>query len=274
MKKNNTRGKVAGKPGKSTGKCTRRRRARKKTKVSVHWFSAVAAAAVITLLAVPLTMRLCSEEGEVKVPDGNYGYAVDISKYQRDIVWDSLMVLTDARGRTVRDIKGAAEIHRVKYTIIKATEGEKHRDALFTDHWQHASEAGYSRGAYHFFLSSRSPESQAENFIRTVGNIRRKDLPPILDVETVHPGCSDAELNRRMLVWLKAVEKHYGRRPVIYTGDSFLKDRLSPEIYGNYPIWIARYGSEPRFGGWFMWQFTDRASVYGIPSPCDLSVVK
>lgn len=257
----------------------RRKRKKKPKKVSVHWFGAVAAAAVIALLAVPLTVRQCSEEETVKVPEGRFGYAVDISKYQRDIVWDSLMVLTDSRGRVTRNIGAAAEIHRVRYVMIKATEGERHRDALFEDHWSRSAAAGYSRGAYHFFRSSRSPEKQAWNFIRTVGNIRHRDLPPILDVETVHPGCSREELNGKVLTWLKIVEKHYGRKPVVYTGDSFLRERLSPEIWRNYPVWIARYGTsgtpeEPRFKDWMMWQFTDRAAVYGIPSPCDLSVVK
>lgn len=247
--------------------------------ISPYWFIAAAVVAVIAFVLVPsLVGRHRGGEG-VEVPKGHYsGYAVDISKYQKDIIWDSLMVLTDAKGRTVRDIRSASEIHRVKYVLIKATEGENHYDALFSDHWSRSAAAGYSRGAYHFFRSSKSPEKQAENFIRRVGNIRHKDLPPILDVETIHRGCSKEELNRRILVWLKAVERHYGRRPIIYTGDSFLRDYLSEEVYGNYPIWVARYGSgtslkEPRFDGWMMWQFTDRATVFGIPTECDLSVV-
>lgn len=247
--------------------------------ISPYWFIAAAVAAVIAFVLVPSLVGRHGGGAGVEVPKGHYsGYAVDISKYQKDIIWDSLMVLTDARGRTVRDIRSASEIHRVKYVLIKATEGENHYDALFSDHWSRSAAAGYSRGAYHFFRSSKSPEKQAENFIRRVGNIRHKDLPPILDVETIHRGCSKDELNRRILVWLKAVERHYGRRPIIYTGDSFLRDYLSEEVYGNYPIWVARYGSgtslkEPRFDGWMMWQFTDRATVFGIPTDCDLSVV-
>ena len=246
--------------------------------ISVYWFVAAAALTVAAFVVVPLLVSRCSGEAGVQVPEGHYGYAVDISKYQKDIVWDSLMVLTGANGHTTRSIKSASGIHRVKYVMIKATEGERHHDALFEDHWKCSAEAGYSRGAYHFFRSSKSPEKQAQNFIRIVGNIRHKDLPPILDVETIHTGCSNAELNRRLFVWLRIVEEHYGRRPIIYTGDAFLRERLSPEVYERYPVWIARYGSgrgleTPRFKNWMMWQFTDRATVYGIPTPCDLSVV-
>lgn len=265
-----------GKREKPAGKRKRKKKGGKE--ISVWWFVALAAVTVTVFVIAPLFLSRCTGETGVQVPEGHYGYAVDISKYQKDIVWDSLMVLTDAQGHTMRDIKAATAIQRVRYVMVKATEGENHHDALFADHWKRSAKAGYSRGAYHFFRSSKSPEKQAQNFIHTVGNIRHKDLPPILDVETSHAGCSNAELNRRLLVWLEIIEKHYGRRPIIYTGDAFLRERLSSEIYERYPIWIARYGfgnnlETPRFKNWMMWQFTDHATVYGIPTPCDLSVV-
>lgn len=268
--------KAKGKRKKPAGKRKRKKKGGKE--ISVWWFVALAAVTVTVFVIAPLFLSRCTGETGVQVPEGHYGYAVDISKYQKDIVWDSLMVLTDAQGHTMRDIKTATAIQRVRYVMVKATEGENHHDALFADHWKRSAMAGYSRGAYHFFRSSKSPEKQAQNFIHTVGNIRHKDLPPILDVETIHAGCSNAELNRRLLVWLEIIEKHYGRRPIIYTGDAFLRERLSPEIYDRYPIWIARYGfgnnlETPRFKNWMMWQFTDHATVYGIPPPCDLSVV-
>lgn len=268
--------KAKGKRKKPAGKRKRKKKGGKE--ISVWWFVALAAVTVTVFVIAPLFLSRCTGETGVQVPEGHYGYAVDISKYQKGIVWDSLMVLTDAQGHTMRDIKAATTIQRVRYVMVKATEGENHRDALFSDHWKRSAKAGYSRGAYHFFRSSKSPEKQAQNFIHTVGNIRHKDLPPILDVETIHAGCSNAELNRRLLVWLGIIEEHYGRRPIIYTGDAFLRERLSPEIFEHYPIWIARYGSgsrleAPRFKNWMMWQFTDHATVYGIPTPCDLSVV-
>lgn len=268
--------KAKGKRKKPAGKRKRKKKGGKE--ISVWWFVALAAVTVTIFVIAPLFLSRCTGETGVQVPEGHYGYAVDISKYQKGIVWDSLMVLTDAQGHTMRDIKAATTIQRVRYVMVKATEGENHRDALFSDHWKRSAKAGYSRGAYHFFRSSKSPEKQAQNFIHTVGNIRHKDLPPILDVETIHAGCSNSELNRRLLVWLGIIEEHYGRRPIIYTGDAFLRERLSAEIFEHYPIWIARYGSgssleAPRFKNWMMWQFTDHATVYGIPTPCDLSVV-
>ena len=258
-----------------------RKASRKKPRpreVSQWWFIGAAAVLVVLFVLVPFLVTRCAADEGVRVPEGHYAYAVDISKYQKGINWDSLMVVTTPSGRTTKDIRSAARITRVRYVMIKATEGSSHKDALFNEHWKKSARAGYSRGAYHFFLSSKSPEDQARNFIRTVGNIRHKDLPPILDVETIHKGCTKELLNSRIKTWLETIEKHYGRKPVIYTSDAFLRDNLESSIVEKYPIWIARYEGpfglqEPRFQDWMMWQFTDRASVYGIPAPCDLSVI-
>ena len=62
-------------------------------------------------------------------------------------------------------------------------------------------------------------------------------------------------------------------KPVVYTGDSFLKDYLSKEITDNYPVWIAHYKTDsPVYQDWIMWQFTDEAVVRGIRGKVDLSV--
>ena len=156
----------------------------------------------------------------------------------------------------------------------KATEGTSFRDRRFAQNWEAAGRLRAQRGAYHFFRSSADPEKQAANFIATVGPLRHGDLSPVLDIETLHRGCTKDTLNQRALTWLKAVEKHYGRRPVIYTSDRFALDILSSDITEHYPLWIARYGGKtPDSPACTMWQFTDRAVIHGIRGYVDLSVV-
>lgn len=242
--------------------------------VSAWWFIVPALILLLAAVLTPLLMRSDSCMDGAEVPAGRYDYAVDISKYQKDINWDSLMVMTDTRGKTIKSISKAVSIRRVRYVMIKATEGRRMQDRLFHEHWDKARKAGYGRGSYHFFRSSVSADEQAANFIKTVGNIRHRDLAPILDVETVHRGCSRKELNDGIRTWLRTVENHYRRKPIIYTSDSFIKDWLDADIVRDYPVWVARYGGkEPRHSGWVLWQFTDKAAVYGIPSHCDLSVI-
>jgi lysozyme len=211
-----------------------------------------------------------------KVPPGIWRYGIDVShNNQGRIVWDSLYVMTDSKRRTVRDPYLAKDIKPVSFVFIKATEGASFKDRDFKNNWKNAGKTDLRRGAYHFFRSSKDGEVQARNFISTVGDLRYKDLPPVLDIETIHFGCSRELLNQRALQWLKAVEKHYGRKPAIYASSSFIKDYLNKEIIKNYPVWVAHYEKDsPAYEGWTWWQFTDRAVVKGVPGEVDLSVMR
>jgi len=252
------------------------KKARKKAKMRLSpW---VVAGALVLLLAgilYPYIRAGRFASTGAKIPEGSREFCVDFSHHNDAIVWDSLKVVVDRRGRTTRDLLHAKSVYPVSTVILKATEGEKMVDKCFADYWAEAGKREYRRGAYHFFRSSKDPEKQAALYISTV-RLRHKDLPPVLDVETMHGGCTREELNRRVLVWLRKVEKHYGRKPIVYTSDSYARDILSPDITANYPMWIARYNpKEPRFPDWKMWQFTDEAIVYGANGGyADLSVIK
>ncbi len=229
--------------------------------------------AVSIMVALPYLKDSSPREKGAAIPQGDYLYGIDISRYQADIQWDSLMVLTDGEGRTIQSKTFAKEIKPVSFVYIKATEGLNMKDKHFKRHWEKAAEAGISRGAYHFFRSSKNGEIQANHFIKTVGELRYKDLPPVLDIETIHPGCNDKQLNERALEWLRAVEAHYGRKPIVYSSAAFIKEHLSKEITDNYPVWVAHYNSKgPAFEGWDIWQFTDQALIHGISGPVDLNV--
>lgn len=253
------------------------RKKRRKKKVTVPAFGAVAAAAaiILALLAFPLLREKHSGDGTgATLPPVSFSACgIDIShNNQGPVVWDSLMVLVDRSGRTVRNIKESRKAIPVKFVFMKATEGISMRDQMFKEYWKEAGERDIQRGAYHFFRSSKDGEAQARNFIATVGDLRHSDLPPVLDIETIHRGCSRRTLNERALTWLVKVEKHYGVKPIVYTSDSFATDILSEEITENYPIWIAHYGVEsPDFKNWKYWQFTESAYVYGLPEPVDLN---
>lgn len=256
-----------------------RRKKRKPKKVNIGVWTAVGiAASVILALAVMFISQGGGggHETGAKVPPGDWRYGIDISHHNAgDIVWDSLYVLTDKRGKTIRDHHLAKDIRPVSFVFIKATEGVSMVDKDFKRNWQDAGRYGLRRGAYHFFRSSKDGEAQARLFIKTVGDLRFKDLPPVLDIETIHRGGSRKRLNEEALKWLKAIETHYGKKPIVYAGSSFAKDYLSKDITENYPVWIAHYEkAQPSFEGWTWWQFTDKAVVKGVPGLVDLSVMR
>lgn len=256
-----------------------RRKKRKPRKVNIGVWTAVGiAASVILALAVMFISQGGGggHETGAKVPPGDWRYGIDISHHNAgDIVWDSLYVLTDKRGKTIRDHHLAKDIRPVSFVFIKATEGVSMVDKDFKRNWQDAGRSGLRRGAYHFFRSSKDGVAQARLFIKTVGDLRFKDLPPVLDIETIHRGGSMKKLNEEALKWLETIEGHYGKKPIVYTGSSFARDWLSKRITDNYPVWIAHYEKDrPDFDGWIFWQFTDKAVVKGVPGPVDLSVMK
>lgn len=263
-------------PAKRPAAKTRKKGARrKKVNVSPLLAVAVAAALIFLLIILPHRNRPCADEIGAQVPGIPFSsFGIDISHNNSGpILWDSLMVLTDSEGRTIKDLQAARHTRPVKFVFIKATEGAAMRDPKFKTLWAEAGEHDIKRGAYHFFRSSKDGAVQARNFIATVGDLRHSDLPPVLDIETIHRGCSHKALNERALVWLKDVEEHYRRTPIVYTSDDFAKNVLCKEITDNYPIWIAHYKAErPVFQGWEYWQFTDKALVYGIQEPVDLNV--
>ena len=72
-----------------------------------------------------------------------------------------------------------------------------------------------------------------------------------------------------------AVEKEYGKKPIVYASSSFIKDNLCEEIVNEYPIWVAHYGKQkPGWEPWKIWQVSDKAVVKGVRGPVDLDVMK
>lgn len=252
-----------------------KKRRKKVVKVSVWLVAVIAVAAAITVILLSQRFSFNKEYG-AKAPHGNWRYGIDIShNNEGPIIWDSLYVMTDRRWRTVRDPYRAMNIKPVRFVYIKATEGATFKDCDFKTNWREAGKANVQRGAYHFFRSSKDGEIQARNFIETVGKLRLNDLPPVLDIETIHRGCPKELLSQRVLQWLTAVEKEYRKKPIVYASSSFIRDNLSEEIVNEYPIWVAHYGkSRPEWEQWLIWQVSDKAVVRGVPGLVDLDVMK
>lgn len=190
----------------------------------------------------------------------NYSiHGIDVSKYQDIIDWQSVQ---------------AMEVEKIKlgFAFIKATEGNGNKDRYFTRNWKKAKEAGMIRGAYHFFLATKSGRTQAENFIENV-TLVPGDLPPVLDVEQTY-GVSESRLRERVKEFLLIIENHYGVRPIIYTNVDFYKQYLE-EGFDEYPLWVAHYLQKERpriYRPWQFWQHSETGRVNGIFSKVDFNV--
>jgi lysozyme len=171
----------------------------------------------------------------------------------------------DVHAMQVKDVK-------LGFAVIKATEGLTRVDWQFRRNWRKAKENGMPRGAYHFFLANKSGIKQADNFINTV-KLEKGDLPPVLDVEDTY-GVKTADVVKRVKEFLYAVERHYGVKPIIYTGADFYKKYLGDE-FDDYPLWVAHYiqKNKPRINRpWVFWQHSEKGRVNGITAAVDFNV--
>jgi lysozyme len=195
----------------------------------------------------------------IEVPTNYNIHGIDVSKYQDRIDWES-----------VKEMK--VEDMQISFAFIKATEGVRNRDRFFKRNWKNCKDVVLARGAYHFFVASRSGKEQAENFIKQV-ELESGDLPPVLDVEQTN-GVSGDKLRQRVKEWLVTVEEYYGVRPIIYTNVDFYKYYLKDEFDG-YPLWVAHYlqKEKPRiYRDWHFWQYSEMGRVNGIFSKVDFNV--
>lgn len=198
------------------------------------------------------------------LPAGDWVYGIDISHHQLYVNWDDLKIYVDENGRTVRDKSESVASEDVDFVFMKATEGVSYRDGKFSTRWKNAGKTTIRRGAYHFFRPGKNVAAQVKNYIDHVGPLSENDLPPVLDIEQTD-GCTPAVVNARALEWLKAVERYYGRTPIIYANPEFMRNVLDKELLSSYTIWVAHYRvARPFCKGWTFWQFTDRGHVAGV----------
>ena len=186
-------------------------------------------------------------------------HGIDVSKYQQSISWQ------DVKEMNVKGVK-------INFAFVKATEGIGGIDDNFRRNWFNSQKTGIARGAYHFFISSKSGKAQAENFLETV-RLQKGDLPPVLDIEQAN-GASMTDLQQRVSDWLLMVEKKCKVKPIIYTNADFYKTFLAGR-FDEYPLWVAHYfvKDKPHIDrSWSFWQHNENGHVNGINSYVDFNV--
>ena len=185
-------------------------------------------------------------------------YGIDVSHHQGVIDWSRVKTW---------------DSHKIEFAYIKATEGATWSDKTYNANLKGAKAAGIPVGSYHYFRTTSSPEAQFANFIAHVDK-SKQDLIPLIDLEERAHWDSDT-YHRNLRIFLNLVEDHFGKKPMIYTVNSFYNANLSFK-YTSYHMLIGRYGSnEPLMidgSGWSIWQFTESARINGIPKAVDIDV--
>ena len=194
---------------------------------------------------------------------GNYQKGVDVSRYQEDVDFEKLK-----------------EQH-IDFAYIKATEGSTHVDDSFKEKWKAAEKANMLTGAYHYFSYYQPGAEQAENFIKTVGELKGHLIPAIdmeLTVEEVQNPPEKDTVVRGLKAFIAVLEEKYRVKPIIYSRKDYY-DKYLADDFSDYPKWVTNYYF-PAFvdygDGWTVWQYNDKAVLEGYSGEkyIDMNVVR
>ena len=184
-----------------------------------------------------------------------------MSKYQSSVDWHK------------------AKASGISFAFIKATEGGDRIDDYFAEHWRGTKAAGVPRSAYHFYYFCRPAAEQARWFIRmcprplrAAAGARHGVEPPIADLQAQARRCDGAQRDED---FPDIVEKHYGKKPIIYTSIDFFDDN-GLSAFTGYPYWLRSVAGHPseKYGGhpFTFWQYTGTGVVPGIKGNADINV--
>ena len=200
-----------------------------------------------------------------RAPSDYAVHGIDVSKFQQAIDWPA--------------VRAAG----ISFAFIKATEGGDLLDERFEENWQAARRAGIPRSAYHFFYWCRPAAEQAAWYIRHVPRDPRA-LPPVLDLEWTpfSPTCTirpPGEVVRREAeTFLRIVERHYGKRPIVYTSPDIYRDADLGRLRGV-TFWLRSVAGHPSDiyppgARWTFWQYTGTGLVPGVSGGVDINVFR
>lgn len=242
----------------------------------------ITASTVAALLVCPLLAALLASmilPGPTAAAPREPIEGIDVSRFQGRVGWN---------------LVGRADI---RFTYLAASRGygrdctvapeECGRDPWFDRNYERARRVGLRVGAYHrAFAAGPGLENaktdarrEANRFVAVVGEVRRRDLRPALDVE--HPFTQIGERNLRVWIrtWLKRVERGLGVKPIIYTNASSWAATGDTGLFATHghPLWVANFDVPSPLvpaanwagKGWTIWQYTSSGTIGGIDGPVD-----
>ena len=160
--------------------------------------------------------------------------------------------------------------------VHKATENVTYVDDKLKARCDLCRDAGMLFGTYHF-LRPGNMGNQVAFYFDQVASVQK--FP---DEEAGWVWACDYEDPNiplsQVADFCEQLEAVIGKPPILYTGFA-LKDKIAAgqdaSRLTRYPLWLAHYASQPTLPkGWdkyWLWQYSDKASVPGIVAPTDVN---
>jgi GH25 family lysozyme M1 (1,4-beta-N-acetylmuramidase) len=167
--------------------------------------------------------------------------------------------------------------------LTKATEGVDYVDPTFGEYFTAMRDAGFARGAYHFFRKAQDPLKQAQHFVSTVAQYATSDDILVLDFE------EGGETAAQIIVFLGYVNSRFPLNIIMNYSRKNLMDAMpmtqaQRDILTGYPVWVAGYPDnadlfasvpagyipdQTKWGPVWLWQYSSHGAVYGIDGSVD-----
>ncbi len=182
----------------------------------------------------------------------------------------------DVSGVDLSKWQGAVDFEKIKaagksYVFIRASLGNTYADPDYSHNIQKARAAGLAAGSYHFYMTDDKPDDQFANFSKHV-SLQSGDLPPVVDIEKLNKN-SLPNTAAELKIFLNMMEKKYGVKPIIYSGENFANEDLKG--FSDYPLWLAEYNKDKTpqlpldWKHWTFWQHTENGTVAGVEGKVD-----
>ncbi|TPJ65486.1 GH25 family lysozyme [Mesorhizobium sp. B2-6-1] len=194
--------------------------------------------------------------------------------------------LYSKRGFEISEHNGHADFQRVQkagidYIFVRSSVGSDYKDPNYKENIGGARVAGIKAGALHTFDYCANAAEQMKN-VRSVVEPGSSSLPITLQFPSPGRGaekeCSrKAGWQRQALKMAAAIQKAYGKSPIINTSRYVTENIKLESAFAKFPIMLGDGRQQPSVNlglkaPWSFWQFTDRAAVDGISGPVAASV--
>ena len=182
---------------------------------------------------------------------------IDISKYQGNIAW--------------KQVKDSG----IEFAIIKAggSDAGFYTDPTYEANYKNAKAVGMPLGAYYIVgsgcVSKEDGMADAKRFLKMLEG-KTFEYPVYIDLETTSPATKSGTTDA-VLAFCQTMEAA-GYFCGIYASDiSGFKDRLELSRLKTRALWVASYGSMPKYvSSYGIWQKSSTGRVPGIVGNVDL----
>jgi len=172
----------------------------------------------------------------------------------------------------------AASFDGVSRIAMKSSEGVGFTDPRFYGYRQEALAAGIDRIIFYHYGKpglGNSPISEANWQARVCGPVRASDVLMLDYEEDVREATADWAYH-----WLVQQQRNYDKHPTIYASDDYVRTRLQDARLASFPLTLANWQFTPNERPacpppWKLYrylQYTDRATVPGIPGDVDADI--